>query len=280
VKAPFAFQSDEWTRFQDHTFRLTTIRRQGDQDFVRALMAVRLGRVAEAVDVLQPCLTDTMDLGFAGTTIVAKNDAVDRINRLRYDKLPGAAVMSFKTTRSGEQQKDWLRLIPEQVELKEGALVMILANRPYPRLDEDERPEYMYVNGDLGDVVEKDTASGHPLVKLRRTGITQRVAYVTREWKLPTGKRNTKANPTQAWEVKGSVSYMPLRLAYATTVHKSQGLSLDQVQVSIVDPFFQSPGMLYVALSRARTLEGLRIVGNDKTLITRAPTDERVRGWL
>jgi len=78
----------------------------------------------------------------------------------------------------------------------------------------------------------------------------------------------------------GQIEYAPLRLAYASTVHKSQSLTLDRVQVDYRDHFFSSPGMLYVALSRCRTLEGLRLVGQQGTFASRCTVDERVRGWI
>jgi ATP-dependent exoDNAse (exonuclease V) alpha subunit len=63
-------------------------------------------------------------------------------------------------------------------------------------------------------------------------------------------------------------------------VHKSQGLSLDKVQVNIRDAFFRAPGMLYVALSRARTAAGLRLVGSPQAIIERCVTDPRLKEWL
>jgi ATP-dependent exoDNAse (exonuclease V) alpha subunit len=73
---------------------------------------------------------------------------------------------------------------------------------------------------------------------------------------------------------------MPLRVAYASTVHKSQGLSLDRVQVSIRDAFFKTPGMLYVALSRARTADGLRLIGSEAALVERCTCDPRLQEYL
>jgi ATP-dependent exoDNAse (exonuclease V) alpha subunit len=82
------------------------------------------------------------------------------------------------------------------------------------------------------------------------------------------------------FEAMGGVTYMPLRLAYATTVHKSQGLTLDNVQVSITDRFWETPGMVYVALSRSRTADGLRVVGSRELFMKRITTDPRVREWI
>jgi len=209
IKADFAFESPEWGRFRE--FTLSTIRRQGDQDFVRALQAVRKGHAQVALPILEPRFASTLDFDFKGTTIVPKNDAVDRINNVRHAKLVGR-LLTYKTIRSGEQQKDWIRLIPEEVGVKVGALVMILANKPYPRVDDEPTTGYYYVNGDLATVVDLDPNGIR--VMLHRTFEEVVVTPAIKEWKEATGKK------TPRWTIKGTVTYMPLRLAYATTVHK------------------------------------------------------------
>lgn len=78
----------------------------------------------------------------------------------------------------------------------------------------------------------------------------------------------------------GAIKYYPLRLAYATTVHKSQGLTLDTCQIDCRDQFFGQPSMAYVSLSRCRTAEGLVIVGNPDKLIERIRCEPKVRRWL
>lgn len=271
IEADFAFQSPEWARFRARTFTLETIRRQGDRPFIEALQAIRRGNGSAALPTIQPQMAQTLDFSFAGTTIVGQNKEVDRVNSLRHAQL-GGELLNWKTIRSGEQQKDWLRLIPESVDLKVGALVMVLSNRSLG-WDEDQMPMgYAYVNGDLGGVVGK-TEQGIT-VRLHRTGTETLVVPVTSVWKEPTGKKNP------AYEIKGAVTRMPLRLAYATTVHKSQGLSLDQVQVNLTSWMFSKPGMLYVALSRCRTLEGLRVVGNPRMFLSRCTVDPRIGGFL
>jgi ATP-dependent exoDNAse (exonuclease V) alpha subunit len=100
------------------------------------------------------------------------------------------------------------------------------------------------------------------------------VDRVTRENKEP------QDDPHLQWKVVGDVTYLPLRLAFATTTHKSQGLSLDKVQVNISSHMFSSPGMLYVALSRARTPEGLRLVGTPQQFVQKCVYDKRVKGFL
>ena len=81
------------------------------------------------------------------------------------------------------------------------------------------------------------------------------------------------------WNV-GGVKFYPLRAAYATTVHKSQGLTIDRAQIDIRDPFFGAPGMAYVALSRVRALEGLTIIGDPKDAAARIKIEPKVARWL
>jgi len=144
----------------------------------------------------------------------------------------------------------------------------------------------LYVNGDLGTVVDADQHGCW--VELQRTGLATRVRRVERAVKVPMepGRRKELLRKGQEdridgkWEIAGAIDYMPLRVAYASTVHKSQGLSLDQVQVNCRDHFFQSPGMLYVALSRCRSAAGLRLVGSPQQIVKACRCDPRLRAWL
>ena len=130
----------------------------------------------------------------------------------------------------------------------------------------------VYANGDLGTVVEVDS-SGAPWVKLQRNSQVVKVEYVTRNNKIPLEPGRRKELRAEGkeeliadkYEIIGGVTYMPLRVAYAATVHKSQGLSLDNVQIDFRSSFFAQAGMGYVALSRCRTAQGLRLVGNENT---------------
>jgi PIF1-like helicase/Helicase len=80
--------------------------------------------------------------------------------------------------------------------------------------------------------------------------------------------------------VTGEIYYFPLRIAYASTCHKSQGLTLDRVQVDFINQFFGSPSMAYVALSRVRTAEGLRLVGSPKLLEERVNVSRKVMRFI
>lgn len=278
VKAEFAFKSRHWDRFDQNLTILREIRRQSDADFIEALQAARRGDGARALEYFRDRLETSKQEDFPGPTLLAKNDEVDRYNNLKLHDCPGGEV-NLLNSRAGKQRGEW-KQIPDRLNLKEGVVVMVLANRRYPQ-DEDgfRQAGYEYVNGDLGELVDLDTVGqfSYPLVKLYRTGEVRPIRPVTREFLEPTGALGVKK---ERFLITGSITYFPLRLAYATTTHKSQGLSLDRVQVSYGNHFFGSPGMLYVALSRARTAEGLRLVGSPEAFLLRCNSDPRVARFL
>ena len=291
VKATYAFESPEWDRFKDSTVTLTEIRRQSDPEFIQMLRAARAGRGHEVAAYFEErhAIAEDSDERYDGPTLLAKNESVDRYNALRMAQLPGHDVL-FPSQRWGKLRSEWGTLekpkqswgIPDVLELKIGALVMVLANRR----TEDMPRRLVYVNGDLGTVI--DAEDGVAWVRLQRTSETVPVLPVHRDVKVPCDavrRAELRAAGQELkiegkWEIVGGIDYMPLRVAYASTVHKSQGLSLDRVQVNIRDHFFKSPGMLYVALSRARTAAGLRLVGSRTAIVDRCTTDPRLRGWM
>lgn len=294
VKALYAFESPEWGRFGEHSMTLQEIRRQDDPDFIQALRYARQGEGRKALEYFGPHLQMTTDDHFDGPTIFAKNESVDRFNQLRMDRLPGPPIL-FGTRRWGKQRSEWgdpLKPkeswgIPETLRLKAGALVMILANRRYS-LQTEGRTGYAYVNGDLGTLQSADPETYTAVVTLHRTGEEVEVDYITRQVKTPCDAIRREELREQGlqeridgkWEIQGEITYMPLRLAYASTVHKAQGLSLDKVQLNIREHFFKQPGMVYVGLSRARTAEGLRLVGTPKAFLERCVADPKLAGWL
>ncbi len=294
VKAPFAFESDEWARYAAHTTTLTKIWRQEDADFIDALQQVRAGQGLRALDYFEPHLQPATLAHFDGAMVVAKNVTVDRHNRLRLDELDGP-VAHFLSKRSGKLRGDW-KNVPDDLQLKVGALVMILRNQKMDDQDPDCL-EFQYVNGDLATVTDchpsEKGSEGDIEVALHRGG-TVTVPYIVRHNLIPLVPGRTKwlkehdqahnvwrdKRGTPKFEIVGWVSYLPVRLAWATTVHKSQGLSFDRVQVNMKDPFYMQPSMLYVALSRARTREGLRLVGTAQQFSARCQVNTKVREWL
>ena len=316
IEEPFAFESEEWPRFEEHTYRLEKVWRQTDQTYIEALMQVRKGRPTEALAILQPRFVPRMDPLFEGTTIVSMNKEVDRLNNVRHG-LIHAEPYTWASIRAGEQQKEWVQNIPQVLEVKPGALVMVLANAYDDGDGHGNDRRLVYANGDTGEVVgmyespplsedeikilqEMNQPIPPPVrgiqVFLKRSLEDVVVLPITREWTEPYKETPEEKDAREAEEkklgvkirkpkvrVRGSITYMPLRLAWATTCHKSQGLSLDKVQIAISGTggwMFEKPGMTYVALSRCRTLEGLTIVGSPRSFMAKCGVEPKVRGWL
>jgi len=244
VNAPFAFESAEWgrtvendgDRFAEATRKLDDIRRQSDAEFIQALRAARLGQGRLVADYIaahggfQPTTDDTFD----GPTILAKNESVDKYNWIRLDKVTGRSVI-FPSARWGEQRAEWGNPnkpphtwgIPPRLNLKIGALVMVLANR---RCEGPPPQPYLYVNGELGTVVDANPDARTAIVQLQRTGQPTEVLYVRREKLIPCDRarraelraegKEELISEDGRWEITGWVEYLPLRVAYGSTVHK------------------------------------------------------------
>jgi hypothetical protein len=291
VRSPFAFESDEWARYDVNTHTLTEVRRQAEAEFIEALWAARRGAWGPVTRVFGPRLAATSDPYFPGLTIFAKNEEVDRYNALRLDKVQGRKFHCV-ADRWGKPRADW-KNIPDRLDLKIGATVMILANAR-EEMPDGTLGKMIYANGDLGEVVDFVEYEGSGVaavhVELRRNNQVVSVVAVTRNHEIPLEpgrKTQLKAEGNDhristngKMEIIGTVEYMPLRVAYGSTVHKCQGLSLDEVQVNTRDHFFKTPGMLYVALSRCRSLDGLRIVGTVEGLKQRCTVDPKIRPWV
>ena len=189
---------------------------------------------------------------------------------------------------------------------------MILVNnsiRYYDDVEEKWMSEIEYANGDLGYLREFD--KGYAKVELMRNGKLVDVPYTVKENVVPFDeadkeKTHLAERNFAAWQsgqtdglrpnipytaydphnspigiVVGTCEHIPLRVAYATTCHKSQGLTLDRIQINLNTQFFGYGGMSYVGLSRARTAEGLRIVvGNENTFVKRCKVNPKVERWL
>ena len=244
------FQSDAWRASITQTVALSTVHRQSDDSFVSMLAEIRLGRCSpETERALQATSSHVVDRnGVQATQLHTHNDAVDAINR---DKLKAlqAESMVFEaldsTTR--EALQDALdRTCPAKrvLELKVGAQVMLLKNLNVAR---------GRANGARGVVVRFQ--NNLPVVRY----LDGAEEVVNREkWTVQVGEATLMRRQ------------VPLGLAWALSIHKSQGMSLDCVEVSLGRAF--SHGQVYVALSRARSMEGLRVTDFDRSKV-RASAD-------
>jgi len=291
VKGEWCFNARCWKSFADNTQRLTKVYRQDTGAFLDALNFLRAGDGSTAAETLTSAglhWESVVDTEFSGTTILPKNDMVNRYNQFGLDRVKGPTFF-IPSRRWGKQLSEWgqnIRTkewgIPPQIELKIGAYVMILSNSS----------DFSHVNGDCGFITSHDGKL--VTVKLVRTGNEVIIGPVTRH----ADQADQPAESIDAGEhlgeyfpqphyirknkryVLGQVEYLPLRLAYASTVHKTQSLTLDRVQVDIRNHFMSQPAMMYTALSRCRTLGGLRIVGMKEVFVKHCSMDTRILPWL
>lgn len=296
IKAPWIFTAECWSKFEQGTERLDTNWRQGAGAFLDGLNALRRGDGPAGAAILKPIVKWERELNprFDGTVILGKNKQVDNYNQLRFMKMPGQS-MPYKAWRWGKQRSEWDN-IPEQLQLKDQTYVLVLSNDTEKGLD--GRSMFRWVNGDTGRVVTCGPNS--VTVKLTRTGEEHEITSVRREVlsrETPSefdADECERAKETQKeladgsyWDarkkrwIRGAITYLPLRLGYATSVHKSQGTSIGgPVMIDVREPFLNEPTMIYVSLSRATKGENLHIVGDEAMLARRCRIDERTRPWL
>lgn len=234
----FAYTSKAWRDLNLITCYLTEQHRQDDSSFLDVLSAIRSGEVEELHhEELMRRHTAQENLPADAPKLFSHNADVDRINAGELAKL-GSKVMIFRMSSKGKDSLvEGLKrgcLSPESLELKEGAAVMFTKNSPQGK----------FVNGTLGVVTGTD-AGGMPVVE---TKDGRSVTVEPMEWNLE-----------EQGKVKASIAQIPLRLAYAMTVHKSQGMSMDAAIMDLSKAFEYGQG--YVALSRVRRLSGVYLTG-------------------
>lgn len=245
----FAFQSRVWQQADFRVCYLLEQHRQSADPLLSVLNQIRDGVAGEQTKIPLRTRYKKPPLGPAGEALKAsvlypRNINVDQINQRELLKLPGQ-ISSFSMSKHGfSKHTEALTkscLAPEVLELKIGAQVMFVKNSP----------EGHYVNGTRGVVHEFDN-EGWPRIK------TFDGAFITAtpvDWNFEEGDT-----------IRASISQIPLRLAWAITIHKSQGMTLDACEVDLSDAF--EPGMGYVALSRVRSLAGLNLLGLNQVALS------------
>ena len=255
----FAFDSPLWNQVVKETHFLTEIVRQKDPIFQTILNEARIGSLSQAsYDILESRKTmDWKRQEIKPTLLFTKNTDVSQINETQLKKLPGEEYVFVAKTESPPQMtRDVVKMLsdkldkdaPYEVELrlKDRAQVMLL--KQYYEEKEDDKgkktmsPIHGLVNGSRG-VVVGFALDGNPIVKfLNGRTITVKPA--------------TWSSDDEPGAVKRE--QIPLRVAYALTIHKAQGASLDSALVDVGPSTFEC-GQAYVALSRVRNLESLFI---------------------
>ena len=231
-------QSNAWATMGLVVCYLTEQHRQDDIALTDLLNAIREGRIDESHHELlgermHEDLTDLEDI----TQLFTHNADVDDINMRALRAIDGDEKKYVMTSTGNDVLVQMLKrscLAPETLSLKVDAQVMFIKNNS----------ERGYVNGTRG-IVERFQSDGTPLVRISGG---QLIEVLTENWTIE-----------DEGKVKASITQLPLRHAWAITVHKSQGMSLDAAIIDLSKAF--TYGMGYVALSRVRRLSGLYLLG-------------------
>ncbi len=238
AQGEFVVNSAVWEEFDPVICYLSEQHRQDDDVFLEILNALRANdlrrRHAEALLARK----GPHDPFVEATELHTTNVDVDTINADRLRSLAGDEHIYYMTTTGSKNYVESLKkacLAQEELVLKKGALVMCIKNNP----------EKKYVNGSLGIVVGFEKGTDYPMVELKNG---RKITMTPESWELRDGDKK-----------RASLAQIPLRLAWAITVHKSQGMTLDAARIDLSKAFVE--GMGYVALSRVRSLDTLSLAG-------------------
>lgn len=242
-RSPYFFCSQALARTNLVSIELKQIYRQSDGRFIELLNRVRdndldSASLAEINRRYLPGFTPPDDEGYI--TLTTHNRTAEALNRQRLASLSGSSHR-FKAQVEGEFP-DYMFPTEALLELKEGAQVMFVRNDP--------SHDKSYYNGKIGSVTRIEASE----VLVRCQGETRDIVVGPVSWDNTKYAMDAGTKEIVASKV-GTFTQMPLKLAWAITIHKSQGLTFEHAVIDAKAAF--APGQVYVAMSRCKSLEGL-----------------------
>ena len=234
------YNSQAWRILNPAVCYIEEQHRQEDDTLTEILNSIRTNSIDEYhFELLKGRMNANLKNGVKATKLYTHNVNVDEINNIELSLIKDEKERISSMTSSGpEMLVDILKkscLAHDKLKLKIGAEIMCIKNNF----------EEGYANGSRGKVVGFEPETDYPIIELYNG---KKVSLKPELWAIE-----------EDGKIKASVSQIPLRLAWAITIHKSQGMSLDNAEIDLSRTF--SYGMGYVALSRVRTLEGISLVG-------------------
>jgi hypothetical protein len=251
----FAWQANVWRELNFSSCYLDTKFRQDDDRLITLLDDIRKGSISkESYELIDERILANMELDYNPTKLYTHNIDVDRVNTQELEKLEGKEYTFEHTAKGVQRAVDKIfsmSLVNEELTLKKDAVVIFIKNNP----------EGKYINGTTGIVTGFEKGSGLPFVK---TANEEHFKVEAEEWTLEDDQGKKVA----------TVEQLPLRLAWAITVHKSQGMTLDAAQIDLSKTFEMGQG--YVALSRVKNSSGLKLLGINKMALSVDPLTIKV----
>ena len=239
VETKYINESDIWNNMNIRICYLTEQHRQDSGDFLQLLNEIRDNEVSDySIEKLQARINTDVAINFQPTKLYTHNVDVDSINNSELEKLSNEDHVYYMSSQGDKNLVKTLSdncLAPSELHLKKGAIVMFVQNNFSKG----------YVNGTLGEVVGFNKQTDFPMV---RTLDDRVITAVPASWSIEEGD-----------ELIAEIAQVPLRLAWAITIHKSQGMTLDAAQIDLSKAFVS--GMGYVALSRVKSLDGIKLIG-------------------